>query len=344
MNNSLSKEHELVLFPSRENSNLAQTPTASLKFKFEEEHVKELQGYKYNTASIYYTLISILPGIISSIIRKYIPNVPSSQILLMRSFLLIIPFLVYSIKTNQIQDLKANITGKITLVGIAYAGYNMFFFSGLLGLSISELMAVLYSSSIFTAILASVMSIKALQSQEKKFLLGGVIGVLCIISPHFLLDKDEVSSEGDLSLSQSASSIMAVLCAFCLSGAQIINHGIEAEWNPMIFTFYTQIVGFIVYAVYCLLLGSFISLDSTECIAILLIAICNGFGHYTSTKALELGDSRVVGALSYSQFIFSLIADLVMFSIIPSFITIVGALLILGCCITLLLNKERHQA
>lgn len=296
----------------------------------------------HNKDGIYYSLLMSMAAVCNGCLSRLVPGVSPFQMLLLRAFFVLIPFLIYFFYTKKLPELRASFTPLMICVGVSNAFGNAFFYFAVLKLSISETITVYSSSAIMNGVLASIFLGEPYRRIEK--VLGAIcfVGVILIVRPPFIFGSEAAAEtvHSTIEMSRFTAGILAMLSMLFNSLGQVSNRAFKIKWHPTIITFYVNLSQVVLFQLFLMFSDQSKSLSFREYFMILLMAISNVVAVMASAKALELEKPSIVGLISYSQLVFSLAADLIFFGDVPSFTTIIGAGLIVGSCIYLIRNNE----
>lgn len=334
---------KLLIKDIKDESTESASPDYLLK-KHSMDHTVEQQiapGQRH--MGIYFALLSAFCAVLTSALRKGISRVSAVQMLFCRTPLILIFIIAFFFKNGKISELKTSFTRRMTFIGSTYCICNWLFFTALSTLSVSELTTLFSTNAILNGVLESIFLNEPYYPIEK--ILGAVclVGVLLIVRPPPLFAASEGSEQTNidsLSMPRYLAGLLGLLATVSFSMSMVATRSIASKYHPLVFTFQNHFVGFVGYGAYFVLFGTYESLHFQEYMFIVLISISSLGILYGNSRALELEKSSIVGLVNYSQLVFSLLIDLAIFGEFPSFLTIIGAAMILASCIYLVLTKS----
>lgn len=289
---------------------------------------------------IYFRMLSGLSAIIFYAFRKLIPEVSSTQYTFDRAICSIILMSLYFYYTKQFDTVKKTFERKIIFISGATCLADILYFVALLSLPISEIVTIISMIAIFNGIIGSYLLGEPYLKIEK--ILGAIsfVGVFLIVRPPFIFGTEENDGHAPTgSLPRYLAGLLTLGCAVIYSFVQVNLREIQKRMSAFVATFYINL-GYVVFlGVYFMLVGSHKSLTLWEVTLIIGSSVFHLTHLILIAKALQLEKPAVVGLVGYTNLVFSPIFDLVIFGTLPSLYTVLGASLIVGSCVKLLLMK-----
>lgn len=320
-------------------STIEDTP---IRLQDEENATAPIESRGFSKLGIILGVTCTLPGIVNGALSKYLYGVSSSQMLFVRCSMVVVLFLAYFAKTGQIKDIKPSIGGRMLLLGTVWSLSNLLYFVSMNGLSLSELSTIYSAAAISTGLLASLILKEPYSRLEKIVGCICLVGVLFIVRPPALFGGSSAEvPTSTATMSRFVAGLIAIVCTVTLSGTQIIIRGFKTKHDPEMITFFVQILGSFWYGLYVMLFDNYNPMTSGQYFIILITSLLSTLNIFLNTKALEIERPSVVGLLGYFQLVFSLILDIVLFAEFPGLLSVVGAFLIVGSCIYLIMHQKQ---
>ncbi len=264
----------------------------------------------------------------------YIRGIPVLEILAARAFISSVLSYI-DIRRQGISPWGNNIplliargvVGTIALVCVFYA-------VTLLPLAEATLLQYLYP--VFTSVLAFLFLKESIQKSTIACIVLSLIGLMIMVQPGFMYGTGLQQSEPLPLLG-----VVAALTGSLGTGiAYVIIRRLSKTDNPSVIIFYFP---FVALPVSILLLGGdFVMPDGFSFILLILVGLFTQIAQFCLTMAIKLEKAARATAFSYVQVIFSAIIGWLIFSEIPGFSTLLGAVLIIGgAMVNLIPSKEK---
>lgn len=186
-----------------------------------------------------------------------------------------------------------------------------------------------YTHPIFQTIITAITSTKSLDRLLIFAVLCGFGGCIFLLDPQFSGDSMQASLVGILSGLFTALAYARV--------GRLVRHG-EPE---LLIIFYFALVTTVLSVVIILLSTGFTQLSSADGLWILALGLLGSFGQMALTRAYGRANPIVVGTLSYSQIVFSLILGYVFFAENISSSMIFGIVLIISSGLIVVFKRAR---
>jgi len=227
------------------------------------------------------------------------------------------------------------------LSGFCAAMSSVLFYVAMVKLSVSEVYTIFSTLAILNGLLGALILNEPYSTIEK--IAGGVsfLGVVLIVRPPFLFGSEEVAADTeDSGLPHWFAGVLALGSTLAYSLYQIGVRKIRSEVDPMVIAFYTNLNGVFWFGLYFIFFGEYKSSSFGEYFGCFIFGATYLVGNVVVSYALQHTTVSVVGLLGYSQLIFSLIVDILLFATFPSGLTLFGAALIVGSCLWLVTRKN----
>ena len=297
---------------------------------------------QFNKLGIIFSLLYPLANVISTATAKFISGVPPMQSLFLRSLLTTPPFFAYLYYTNKADELKAGLRNPKLHLNIFFAILSgVTFYIALVKLSVSETFTIYSTLAITNGILGAIILKEPYSQLEKILGVISMIGVILIVRPPFIFgNMDDAIPNTNTSLSHSFAGILAFLSAATFSLYQISIRASRTNMDPYVISFCTNSLGIFWYGLY-FVFYEYKSLTFGEYFGCFMFGVCYIACIILIGYALKYTSVSVFGLLGYTQLIFSLLVDLLIFADFPPFLTIVGALLIVGSSVYLIMKQKQ---
>lgn len=298
---------------------------------------KKIKEVCYKDLGIFYMIVaSILFAITGAFSKVLSQNLSSIEVVFFRNFiglLFILPIII-KVKFNQ----KG---GKIwLLIFRAFIGTMalLAFFYNIAHISLGAAFTFSKTSTIFTAVLATILLNERLSLQSWFFIFLGFFGIICIVQPNLGLSKSDF-----LGIFSGFGAALAYTSIKKLNGfydARVIV-AVFLLFGSFIPAFFMGISEFVEISELDFLLAKFVMPNFKEWIYILLMG---GFGvlfQIYMTKAYASSKKvGIVAAVGYCDVIFSLIIGIFLGDDLPNLIAGVGIFLIILSGIFVTLDKK----
>lgn len=291
---------------------------------------------RYNKLGIYFTLLSVFSGVVVAVIWKWNPDLPSAEVITLRSiFVCIMSY--YLLKKQREKSLQDLFSIQYIIIGIISSLSVVTYYLGLISLSVSEATTIYATLGIFNGIFGLLFLNETYPMIER--LLGGAcfIGVLLIVRPPFLFGEEKQSNDTEeLFIPRYVAALIMTLSTLLWALTQIMIRKMKNGINSYSVIFQSSLTMTLFCICYMIMKGSFQTLTFAGYFTALLIASGSVYATYTIIKALEYEKPSVVGLFGYSEIIFAIIADVLIFHIFPSLLTTLGMTIIIASCLFLL--------
>jgi len=298
---------------------------------------------QYTKLGIIFSLLAPLAYVVTSCVAKLIPGVPPIQMLFLRSVLTTPPFFAYFHYTNRLNELRSHVTNRILIVsGFFVAMSALTFYIAMLTLSVTDVYTIFSTLAIINGILGALLLKEPYSHQEKLLGVIGFLGVLLVVRPPFLFGGETATASNSTGgFSHFVAGLLGLLSAIAFSLYQISVKAINTGIDPLVISFFTNLNTIIWYALYFIFIGEYQSMSISEYFGCFVFGVAFIWGLVMVSYALKYSSMSMIGVLGYSQLIFSLVVDILFFADFPSFLTIVGAVLIVGSCLYLIRTQSK---
>ena len=281
-----------------------------------------------------------------AVLVKSLDGLKTSQIFFVRSVIVILICVSYLTLADRFNEIVNSFNLRMVSIGLTGGlGLCLFYYS-LNFLPLSEAVVIYFAIAFFNGIIARIFLKEKYTAREKFMGIINIVGVLLIARPRVVFHEEEVDISEEKFMTDNVShSSAAVLCfvstAFA-SGSQVLIRSMDKERDPNIPVIYINLAIFVFTSARIWISGFTIGITFYEFLGAFAVAVANVVGMYFSVRALRLEKPSVIGIVTYSQLIYSLIWDFLLFDEIPSWYTVIGTGLILGSCILLIFLKEKR--
>lgn len=290
---------------------------------------------------IYIRIIASLCSLVFISFRKLIPEVSAVQYTFDRAFCSLILLALYFYFTKQYEIIKKTFEPKIAIISAGGCIADVLYFVAILSLPISEMVTIVSMVAIFNGIIGSYMLGESYLKIEK--ILGAVsfLGVFLIVRPPFIFGSEGTAEDTPTgSIPRYFAGLIALGCAVVYSLIQVQLREIQARMPPFVVAFYFNLAYVILLGTYYVVTGSHEALNFHELTMIIGSSVFHLANLILLAKSLQLEKPTIVGLVGYTSLVFSPMIDLVVFGSFPSIYTVLGATLIVGSCVKLLLMRS----
>ena len=181
-------------------------------------------------------------------------------------------------------------------------------------MTISKAISINFAAPLFVAMLAALLLGEKVGPRRWAAIAVGFVGVLIIVRP----------TDGSMDIA----SLVAVASAVCYAGTVILTRRLALTDHSATMLFY---FGLLVSFLPALALPFVWVTPTGDAIwQFAVVAITGTLAWYLMAEAYRLGDASLIVPLDYTGLIFSVAIDLIIFSVVPSWTTFVGGLLIVA--------------
>lgn len=291
---------------------------------------------KYNKRGIYFTLLSVLSSIMVVAVWKWNPSLPSAEVITLRSAFATVMTLCL-LRKNGEKSVRKLFNTEYIITGIFSSLSIILYFVGSRSLSVSEATTIYATLGIFNGIFGLLFLKEAYPVIER--VLGGAcfVGVVLIVRPPFLFGEDKQPIELEESLMpRYIAGLVMILSTALWALMQIMMRRVKNQGNTFAVIFQNNFVMTLLCVSFIIIKGDFQTLTFEGYLTSFLLALGNMSITYTIIRALEYEKASVVGLVSYSEIIFAMLVDILIFHSFPSFLTAVGMSIIIASCLFLI--------
>lgn len=278
---------------------------------------------------------SVCCFVIMATMLKATQTVPAGEMVFFRSFFALLPVLAWLAWKGRLADAfrTRRPVGHIVrgLVGVTSMSLGFF---ALTRLPLPEATAIGYASPLIIVILSAVLLQERVQVFRWTTVIVGLAGVMIILWPRLTV----FSSDAGLGDVEAVGAIAAFLGAFLTAFAMLqVRNLVQTERTEAIVTYF-----FISASVLSLLTLPFGWVwPSPEQAALLVGAgIFGGVGQLMLTSCYRYADMSVIAPFEYVSLLLTLIIGFVIFADMPTVPMVVGALIIVGSGIAVILRER----
>ena len=278
---------------------------------------------------------SVCCFVIMATMLKATQTVPAGEMVFFRSFFALLPVLAWLAWKGRLADAfhTRRPVGHIVrgLVGVTSMSLGFF---ALTRLPLPEATAIGYASPLIIVILSAVLLQERVQVFRWTTVIVGLAGVMIILWPRLTV----FSSDAGLGDAEAVGAIAAFLGAFLTAFAMLqVRNLVQTERTEAIVTYF-----FISASVLSLLTLPFGWVwPSPEQAALLVGAgIFGGVGQLMLTSCYRYADMSVIAPFEYVSLLLTLIIGFVIFADMPTVPMVVGALIIVGSGIAVILRER----
>lgn len=300
--------------------------------------------HKVNIEGILFALVACAFVSVGNCVKKWMPNVSVPQLLCLRSLYSMIPIALMLIKNKQTKEVRDTCTIPTFLLALARSFCNVCYFSALISLSSSEVVTIFSINSLVVGLVAAFVLHEPYENVEKVLGLVSFAGVILIVRPPFLFGTETpTSSASEPELSRYVAGIVTLLSVIFHAANVIAIRALKAQFSVWVMALHLQFNAFLVFGLYMLFTGSYRSMSLMEHWGILASGICTLGVTLCNVRAWQLEKPSVIAVVGYATLIFSLLLDVLIMGEFPSFLTSVGAALIVGSCLYIVRAKNAHK-
>ena len=242
---------------------------------------------------------------------------------LLSIFIFIFIFIVIIRKFNLLQTKSIRSHGLRAILG-SLAIFFMFY--SVQYLSITEATSLFFLAPLFVSIISYPLLKEKVGLYKGSFIIVGLIGALIILQPEYI--------------SSVTGAVMAILAAIFSGLGMICLRWIGKTEDAITTIFYYALIGALLTLP--ALPFFWIMPNNEELLILISIGILSSILQYFFTKSFIHLPANVAGAMIYMQIIWAIIIDLVIWGILPSWVIIIGASIII--CSNLFILKKESKA
>ena len=287
---------------------------------------------------IYFQIFALLCGTTLSAVRKTLPHISSFQLLFVRTPFILIAVLAYFYYTKTTDQIRKSWDRLMLFTAACLLLADTLFFMCVGHLPMCDVTTIMCLIAILNGLLASIFLGEPYLGAEKMLGAFSFLGVFFVVRPPFIFGSagsSAVIAEEDEGYTRYIMVFVAIISALFYSATQVAMRAIKNQWHPFVLIFHLNFLAFVFYGAYFAVSDDFVAMSGSDYFKVALISALTIGAIFGLTKALEVEKPSVVGVIGYLQLLFSLVLDL-MFGVLPSVLTLIGALIIVISCLMLI--------
>ncbi len=261
-------------------------------------------------------------------------RVPAGEIVFFRSALALFPVIAMVAWQGQLRTgLKTSRPGGHVIRSMVGVSAMALWFSGVQRLPLADALAITYAAPLLTVALAAVLLGEVVRAHRWSAVAVGFAGVLIVLSPHL----------GDFGQAlEGGAATGAMFCfgsALFMAFAQIQIRNLAATESTGAIVVYFSL-GSALFSLTTVPFGWVMPTLSDAA----LLATCGlfgGLGQIFLTQSMQYADASVVAPLEYASMLWAVVAGLWLFGEVPSLTVAVGATIIIGSGVAIVLRERR---
>lgn len=281
-------------------------------------------------------VVSVFFFVVMATMLKATQTVPSGQMVFFRSFFALLPVLAFLAWKGRLGNAFATKrpVGHILrgLVGVASMSLGFF---ALTRLPLPEATAITYATPLLIVIFSAVLLNERVHFFRWTAVVVGLVGVVIILWPRLTVFSGGTALGDAEAVGAIAALLAAVLSAFAMMAVRNLVH---TERTEAIVTYF-----FISASVLSLLTLPFGWIWPTPQQAALLVGagFFGGIGQLLMTSSYRHADMSVIAPFEYVSLILTIVLGYFIFADVPTLTMIIGALIIIGSGIAVILREHR---
>lgn len=267
-----------------------------------------------------------------------------TEVLFIRSMILLLVLCCHLFFTGKMSVLTHSFSQQMLCIGaLGGLGICLFYYS-LSFLTLTEAISVYSIILVLNSVLQCIVYKERSPRNLGRVGFCCILGLLLIAQPGFSPTTNEANPEPlqepqDYSISHVTAVIICLISTGLASGSQLITTKINEEHETNIIVIYVNALIFAVLGGWLLLLNeNWPAISFIDVVKIIGIAGSSIIGISFAQRALKSDSSRLVSAFSYSQVVYSLLWDILLFHQFPDVWSLIGSALLIGSCLFLLLK------
>lgn len=281
-------------------------------------------------------ITSVCCFVVMATMLKATQTIPPGEMVFFRAFFAMVPVLAYLAWTRRLS--RAFVTrrplGHIVrgLVGVGSMGLGFF---ALTRLPLPEATAITYATPLLIVIFSAVLLNERVHIFRWTAVIFGLVGVVIILWPRLTVFSDGSALGNAEAVGAIGALMAAILAAFA---ALQVRNLVQTERTEAIVTYFFLSASFL-----ALLTLPFGWVMPTPQQAALLIGagFFGGIGQLLMTSCYRYADMSVIAPFEYVSLILTIIIGFLIFSDIPTITMLIGALIIVGSGIAVILRERR---
>lgn len=202
---------------------------------------------------------------------------------------------------------------------------------------LADARVIFYTSPVYTAILGRIFLKESVSMFDAVAMVLSIGGVVLIGRPTFLFGSmGETSSSEQVWLPTILSVVAAIFVAFAI----ILTRKMSQDVGPRVVVFYFALVGSVVSLAGSLISGfKYPDCGTHDSLYIIMTGATGYAGQLIITKALALEKAAIISLVRTIGIAFSFLLQLIALDVVPSGLSIGGAILVLLCNVTIFIKK-----
>ncbi len=280
-------------------------------------------------------VLSVCCFVVMATMLKATQTVPSGQMVFFRSFFALLPVLAFLAWRGTLSHAftTRRPLGHVVrgLVGVSSMSLGFF---ALTRLPLPEATAISYASPLVIVILSAVLLHERVQIFRWTTVLVGLVGVMIILWPRLTVFSGGAAPVDGTTIGALAALAAAVLSAFAMLQVRTL---VQTERTEAIVTYF-----FISASLLSLLTLPFGWVMPTPEQAALLVGagVFGGVGQLLLTSCYRYADMSVIAPFEYVSLILTIILGFVIFADVPTPAMLIGAVIIVGSGIAVILRER----
>eukprot|EP01112_Ceratiomyxa_fruticulosa_P000481 TRINITY_DN1043_c0_g3_i1.p1 TRINITY_DN1043_c0_g3~~TRINITY_DN1043_c0_g3_i1.p1 ORF type:complete len:362 (+),score=36.50 TRINITY_DN1043_c0_g3_i1:275-1360(+) len=294
-----------------------------------------------NRIGLVYTIIAALLFSVMNLMVKLSSELPSFEIVFIRSFLCLIGCLIF-LGYKKVYIFGPAEKRKLLFVRgcFGFIGLSCTYYSVTV-LPLSDAITLSFFNPVFTALLARIILKEKWGVVDFLCTLLSIAGVVLVARPEFIFHTqlgDGVNA---------GARTLAVIVALCgaLSGAfaYVTVRSVGSSVNPFVLVLYFSTISTVLSLPFCFGIPSQrqkFHIPSLHFIPILLgLSTSAFFGQGLLNRGLQLEKAGRASAMNYLQIVFSLLSEVLFLNTVPEWTSVIGACLVMASSITNFVKK-----
>ena len=304
--------------------------------------IPALRKKSFAFLGIIFAMLSSLMFSVGSLMVKLSTSVPSLEVVFMRlTFQLVfsLPAMIF-LRDKFIHPWKK--TGFLVLRGITGVTAMSLMVYSVKHMPLADARVIFYTSPVYTALLGRIFLKESVTKFDVIATMLSLGGVVLIAKPTFLF-----RSLGERSSTKQVwfPATMAIVGAIFTACSTVLIRKISQEVGTRVVVFYFSVVGSVVSLCASLISGGFKYPDcgTHDIYYIIALGFLGYLGQLLTTKALELEKAAVVSLVRTVGIALSFILQLIFLDVVPTGLSIGGALLVMLCNVVIFIKKYLDQ-
>lgn len=268
-----------------------------------------------------------------AVVKALTTTYPTGQIVFARSFFAIFPILALMAYQGELRSgLKTSRPRLHALRGVIGVTGMLCWFSALRFIPLPDATAISYAAPLFTTALAALLLGEVVRLYRWSAVFIGLIGVVIVLFPH-------LNGASDLTGDTALGAGLALVAAFFIALAIVQVRRMTATETTASIVFYFSIVGSVV-GLATIPFGWQVP-DLQGGLMLVLVGLMGGAGQILMTLSFRFAEASLLAPFDYSSMLWTLVIGVVIFDEIPTPTVLIGASVIIGAGIFVLLRERR---